>query len=136
VNTVLWSTAIMHLKTDVNLLQRVQNHRLDEFDTDAFAYNEEREGKQRIKDLVEAESSSTVTVSLAVNESTASIAHKVLDAYLVDRPNNIISDEARTLIEEYIANNLLNLQIPANSYSYTVDVRDIETSIENARLMR
>jgi cellulose synthase/poly-beta-1,6-N-acetylglucosamine synthase-like glycosyltransferase len=133
VNVLLWSTAIMHLKTDVNLLKKVQNHRIDEFDTETFAYSEEIDGKLQLNNQTNLEKSDIITVSLAVKESKTSIAHKIVQQYLAARPDTIISDETHQKYVNSIADSIADITTNQSLYSYTINVADVEKRMINAR---
>ncbi len=134
VNIGLWTTAIMHFKSDVNLLRRVQDHRIDEFDTSTFSYTEEKVNAQAPAQANQPTQANSVKISLAVNESNKSLSHKLLNAYLMEKPGTVISDDSKLLIEDYLAEDLAKTTLDKNQMSLTISNSVIENAIGRVQI--
>ncbi len=127
-NVVLWATAAQHLGSDLNLLSKLHNNRLDSFDTSSLDYDEQPKIGTNVASAAE-QPQPMIVISVTQTDKPTSLARKIVAKYMAMNPNVILSAEEQEKIEQAMIPKLQTTTVVMNEYAKSYPAKMVEDAI-------
>lgn len=127
-NCFLWLTAFQHLSSDLNLMNKLQNNRLDSFDTSLLDYDQQTKLTPNTA-FSNEQSGETLVISVAPSDTTQTLARKALVKYLALAKETPINTEEQDRMTAQLAMLFPDAKPGSNEYQTTLTVAQVQRQL-------